>query len=76
MTTHQERLAAIDALPPDVRGCVHDYGYTVVDTCLQLGVRKPKHIRHLVTTVMNELSPVNGAYSRQGFNNNRGGNNG
>ncbi len=45
------RMARVDAMPADVRACVHDYGLTIVDACMQLGVVKARHIRHLVETV-------------------------
>jgi len=60
------RMEAIDALPPDIRGLVHDYGYPTVKTCMDLGVTKAKHIRHLVETVLNEFSPTRGSFSIQG----------
>lgn len=60
------RMEAIDALSPDIRSLVHDYGYPTVKTCMDLGVTKAKHIRHLVETVLNEFSPTRGAFSIQG----------
>lgn len=61
-----ERMSKIDALPPELRELVHEYGYAVVDQFIRCGVTKPKHIRHLIEHVLNELSPVRGAYSSQG----------
>lgn len=61
------RMAKIDALPPDIRALVHEYGYSVVENFMACGVTKPRHIRHLVETVLNEFSPTRGAYSRQGI---------
>lgn len=63
----RKRMAAIDALPVDVRALVHEYGFNVVKTLLDLGVTKPKHIRHVVETVLDEFSPTRGAFSRQGI---------
>lgn len=60
------RMSEIDALSPDLRKVVHDYGYMIVRNFLNCGVRKPSHIRHLVETVLNEFSPTRGSYSRQG----------
>lgn len=60
------RMAAIDALPDDIRALVHEYSYTVVDAFLVLGIKKPRHIRHLVEVVLNEFSPTRGSSSRQG----------
>lgn len=61
-----ERMARIDAMPPEMRELVHNYGLTVVDTCVALGVRKPRQIRHLVEAILDEFSPTRGSYSRQG----------
>lgn len=60
------RMAAIDALSAAHRELVHDYGYTVVRACMDCGVVKPKQIRHLVETVLDEFSPTRGSYSSQG----------
>lgn len=60
------RMAAIDKLAPDLRALVHEYGYSVVDAFLTVGVRKPGQIQHLVETVLNEFSPTRGSYSQQG----------
>jgi hypothetical protein len=61
------RMDAIDRLPSDLRDLVHEYGYTVVKAHLDLGVRKAKHIRHLVETTLNEFSPTRGSSSLQGI---------
>jgi len=60
------RMAQIDALPPATRDLVHEYGFTVVKPFLELGVTKPRHIRHLVETVLNEFSPTRGSFAHQG----------
>lgn len=62
----RRRMSEIDNLPADLRELVHDYGWTVVKACLELKVQKPKQIRHLVETVLNEFSPTRGSYSSQG----------
>lgn len=46
-----KRMARIDAMPPDIRACVHDFGLTIVQAMLEAGVKKAKHIRHIVRTV-------------------------
>jgi hypothetical protein len=61
-----ERMAAIDALTPGQRECVHEYGFNVVRAFMDIGIEKPKHIRHLVETVLNEFSPTRGCFSNQG----------
>ena len=48
------RMARVDAMPPELRACVHEHGLSIVDACMQLGIRKPKHINHLVSTVRNQ----------------------
>lgn len=60
------RMEKIDSLPTDIRACVHEYGFNVVTACMQLGVTKSKHIRHLVETVLDEFSPTRGSASSQG----------
>lgn len=64
------RMDAVDGLPVELRSLVHEYGYSVVRAFMDIGVRKPKHIRHLVETVLNEFSPTRGSYSIQGLRNN------
>lgn len=61
------RMNQIDALPADVRELVHEYGFTVVKSFMDIGVVKAKHIHHLVETVLNEFSPTRGSFSAQGI---------
>lgn len=60
------RMARIDAMPPEMRALVNDYGLTIVDAFHQSGVVKAKRIRNLVETVLNEFSPTRGSFSCQG----------
>jgi hypothetical protein len=60
------RMDRIDSMPPGLRECVHEFGLNVVDACLSYGVTKPERIRHLVNTILNELSPTRGTFSQQG----------
>ena len=50
-----ERIAnsfeVIDALPGDLRACVHEFGYTIVFTLMKHGIRKPAVIREIVGEV-------------------------
>jgi hypothetical protein len=62
----EKRFAQIDALTPELRALVHEYGYTVVKTLMDIGVTKPKQIRHIVETVLDEFSPTRGSYANQG----------
>ena len=48
------RMAAIDQLPPETRALVHEYGWAIIDAFLAVGVKKPKQIKHLIETVLNE----------------------
>ena len=48
------RMARVDAMPPEIRACVHEYGLTIVDSMMDVGIKKAKHIRHLVEIVRRE----------------------
>lgn len=61
------RMERVDAMPPELRELVHEYGLHCVDAFMQLGVTQPRHIRHLVETVLNEFSPSRGSFSAQGI---------
>jgi hypothetical protein len=61
------RMKTIDTWPKDRRECVHDYGFTVVNTLVSLGITETRHIRHIVNTVLNEFSPSRGTFSGQGI---------
>jgi hypothetical protein len=63
----QRRMAEIDSQPPAIRELVHEYGWPVVKTCMDLGINQPRHIRHLVETVLNEFSPTRGSFAAQGI---------
>ncbi len=60
------RMAAIDVMTPELRALVHEYGLNVVKSMVDIGVTKPNHIRHIVRTVLDELSPISGTFSAQG----------
>jgi hypothetical protein len=62
----RRRMAMVDAYSPDVRALIHEYGLTVVKGFYDLGVKNPRHIRHLVEIVLNEFSPTRGTFSKQG----------
>jgi hypothetical protein len=61
-----KRMARFDEYDPGIRFLVHEYGLNVVKAIYDLGVTKPKHIRHIVETVLDEFSPTRGTYSSQG----------
>jgi hypothetical protein len=73
---HQERRCArmsqIDSLEPDMRALVHEYGYHVVHSFMIRGITKPRILRHLVETVLDEFSPTRGTFSSQGGGSARG----
>ena len=60
------RMEHIDSLPPELRACIHDYGFAVVDALMMLNVKKARQIRHVVETVLDEFSPTRGSRSAQG----------
>lgn len=62
---HVARMAQVDALSPEHRALVHEYGYATVKTLLDLGVKKPRQIRHVVETILDEFSPTRGSFSKQ-----------
>jgi hypothetical protein len=63
----RKRMEKIDAMPPELRECVKDYGLNIVHSFVECGISKPCQIRHLVETVLSELSPTRGAMSAQGI---------
>lgn len=62
----KDRMGIIDNLPREVRDMVNDYGWAVVHACIESGVRKPRNIKHLVETILDEFSPTRCSYSAQG----------
>lgn len=61
------RMSKIDAMPPGLRELVNDYGLMTVQTLLDVGVTKPKQIRHVVEVILDEFSPTRGSKSAQGI---------
>jgi hypothetical protein len=59
-------MAMVDRMSPEMRGVVHHYGLMVVLACTQAGVKQPRHVRHIVETVLSELSPTRRPSSTQG----------
>ena len=60
------RMAVVDDMSPAMRELVNEYGFAVVRTLLDVGVTKPRHVRHVVETILDEFSPTRGSYSKQG----------
>lgn len=52
-----KRMDRVDAMPPDLRKVVHEYGLEVVQEFINCGVKTPKTIRHLIATVRHEDHP-------------------
>jgi hypothetical protein len=44
-------FSRIDAMSPELRACVHEFGEPIVSACLQAGVRRPNVIRQLVREI-------------------------
>lgn len=44
----QRQFIDVDSMPGDLRECVHEFGYVIVEACLHSGVREARTIRHLV----------------------------
>lgn len=47
----RDQLVAVDALSPDLRRCVHEFGYPIVHACLNAGVTSADAIRVLVKEI-------------------------
>lgn len=62
----RNRMQMVDRMSPEIRKLVHDYGLNVVKAFMNLGVTTPRHIKHLVETVLDDFSPTRGSYSSQG----------
>lgn len=62
----RNRMARVDGYPEPIRELIHEYGLTVVQTLMDLGITKPNHITHIVETVLDEFSPSRGSHSKQG----------
>lgn len=46
------RMARVDAMDPELREVVHDFGLTVVDAFLQQNIKSSRIIRHLIWQVL------------------------
>jgi hypothetical protein len=52
LATIRKRQREIDNLPPETRALVHEFGWGIVSAFLDVGIKKPSIIRHLVETTM------------------------
>ena len=55
-------IEAVDEMAPELRECVHEYGYSIVSVFLQFGIENPTAIRHIINTV--RLGARDGAQNR------------
>jgi hypothetical protein len=63
----KKRMDLVDSMTKDQRALVYEYGLTVVKAIMDSGVTKPRRIKHIVETVLDEFSPTRGAASTQGI---------
>lgn len=47
----ERALAVVDSMSPELRACVHEFGYAIVRACLDAKVTEPRHIRQLVCVI-------------------------
>ena len=63
----KRRMDKFDQFDPEIRTLINDYGLAAVTALRDVGVTKPKHIRHVVETILDEFSPTRGTGSLQGI---------
>lgn len=63
----KKRMEKVDALSPELRALVHEYGFHIVNQFMMHGITRPRIIRHLVEIVLDEFSPTRGSFSVQGI---------
>lgn len=61
-----DRMRVVDGMSEDWRALVHEYGYSVIHQMRNCGVTQANHARHIIETVLNELSPTRHGFSNQG----------
>lgn len=54
----ERRMSRIDALTPELRAVVHEYGWRLVSDFMDRGVTKPRDIVSLIKIVLLEMRPV------------------
>jgi hypothetical protein len=47
----ERELALTDGLTPELRQCVHEFGFPIVDVLIKSGIRRASTIRHLVNEI-------------------------
>jgi hypothetical protein len=63
----RKRMEKVDEYDPEIRALIHEYGLSVVQALWDCGVKKPRQMKHVVETVLDEFSPTRGSYARQGL---------
>jgi hypothetical protein len=62
----QEHFKEVDAMSPEMRACVHEFGYSIVAAFAQFGIRNPTAIREITRACWEgprsprQRRPVNG----------------
>lgn len=51
----KQRMDFVDGLPSGLRSIVHEYGLTVFNCMYEIGIKKEKHMRHIINTILREL---------------------
>lgn len=49
--TRMRALVTTDAMSPELRECVHEFGMPIVKACLEAGVSSPSRVRQLVKEI-------------------------
>lgn len=44
-------IGEVDSMPADLRQCVHEYGYAIVNSCINAGVTRPAIVHQLVREI-------------------------
>lgn len=47
----QRRMAVIDALPQKMRLVIHEYGWEPVKLLMDLGVKSPQQVEHIIRAI-------------------------
>ena len=58
----EKRMRTIDSWPPELRECVHEFGYEVVQQFVMNGVTQAKRIRHLINYTLGKFANGERAY--------------
>lgn len=56
------RMEKVDAMSPEVRAVVHDWGLGIVQTFLDCGVKDPRHMRHIILRILEDTRGSQGPH--------------